>query len=62
MNPPRIAFLGLGVMGAGMTRRLLGANFPVAVYNRDPAKSAPLRGRGGPGSPRRRATRPRGPT
>jgi 3-hydroxyisobutyrate dehydrogenase len=42
MNPPRIAFLGLGVMGAGMARRLLAANFPLTVYNRDPAKSAPL--------------------
>ena len=46
MNPPRIAFLGLGAMGTGMTRRLLGANFAVAVYNRDPAKSAPLAAEG----------------
>jgi 3-hydroxyisobutyrate dehydrogenase len=42
MNPPRIAFLGLGVMGSGMVRRLLAANFPVTVYNRDAAKAAPF--------------------
>lgn len=39
---PRVAFLGLGLMGGGMARRLLGAGFPLTVYNRDPAKSAPL--------------------
>jgi 3-hydroxyisobutyrate dehydrogenase len=40
MSATRIAFLGLGIMGTGMTRRLLGAGFSVAVYNRNPAKSA----------------------
>jgi 3-hydroxyisobutyrate dehydrogenase len=29
-----IAFLGLGTMGSGMAHRLLGAGFPVRVYNR----------------------------
>jgi 3-hydroxyisobutyrate dehydrogenase len=38
----RVAFLGLGIMGAGMARRLLGAGFPLTVYNRDAAKSAPF--------------------
>lgn len=42
MIAPRIAFLGLGIMGAGMARRLLGAGFPLTVYNRDRAKAQPL--------------------
>lgn len=41
MNP-QIASLGLGIMGGGMARRLLGAGFPVTVYNRNPDKAAPL--------------------
>ena len=32
---PKIAFLGLGAMGAGMARRLIGAGFPLAVFNRN---------------------------
>jgi 3-hydroxyisobutyrate dehydrogenase len=39
---PRAAFLGLGVMGSGMARRLLGAGFPLAVYNRNPDKASPF--------------------
>jgi 2-hydroxy-3-oxopropionate reductase len=39
---PRIAFLGTGLMGAPMARRLLGAGFPVTVWNRDIAKAQPL--------------------
>ncbi len=39
---PTIAFFGLGTMGAGMARRLLGAGYTVNVWNRDPAKSAPF--------------------
>jgi 3-hydroxyisobutyrate dehydrogenase len=35
----RIAFNGLGTMGAGMARRLIAAGFPVTVYNRDRAKT-----------------------
>lgn len=42
MSTPRIAFLGLGIMGGGMARRLLGAGFAVAVFNRNAAKAAPL--------------------
>ena len=38
----QIAFLGTGLMGAPMVRRLLGAGFPVTVWNRDPAKASPL--------------------
>lgn len=42
MSAPRIAFLGLGIMGGGMARRLLGAGFPVTVYNRSPGKTGAL--------------------
>jgi 3-hydroxyisobutyrate dehydrogenase len=40
-SQPRIAILGVGLMGGGMARRLLGAGFSLAVYNRtaDKAKS-----------------------
>lgn len=37
-----IAFLGTGLMGAPMVRRLLKAGFPVTVWNRDPAKAEAL--------------------
>jgi len=43
---PRVALLGLGTMGTGMARRLLGAGFPLAVYNRTPDKAASLAGDG----------------
>ncbi len=38
----QIAFLGTGLMGAPMVRCLLKAGFAVTVWNRDPAKAAPL--------------------
>ena len=37
-----IAFLGTGLMGAPMVRRLLNAGFAVTVWNRDMAKAEPL--------------------
>jgi 3-hydroxyisobutyrate dehydrogenase len=37
-----VAILGLGIMGSGMARRLLSANFPLAVYNRNREKCLPL--------------------
>src|SRR5690349_20550530 len=46
MSLPHIAFLGLGIMGGGMARRLLGAGFSVAVFNRDQAKAQPLAANG----------------
>jgi len=51
---PRIAFLGLGIMGSGMAGRLLAAGYPVTVYNRSADKSRPLAERGAAvaGSPR----------
>ncbi|TAL03009.1 MAG: NAD(P)-dependent oxidoreductase [Verrucomicrobia bacterium] len=42
MTQPRIAFLGLGLMGSGMAGRLLAAGFPLAVFNRNAAKARPL--------------------
>jgi 3-hydroxyisobutyrate dehydrogenase len=42
MAQSRVAVLGLGIMGAGMADNLLRAGFPVNVYNRDAAKSAPF--------------------
>jgi 3-hydroxyisobutyrate dehydrogenase len=42
----RIAFIGLGRMGAGMCGRLLEAGHDVTVNNRTPDKAAPLLARG----------------
>jgi 3-hydroxyisobutyrate dehydrogenase len=42
MNEQRIAFLGLGIMGAGMARRLITNGFRVAVYNRNLEKAKPF--------------------
>ena len=42
MAKPSVAILGLGIMGSGMGARLLSANFPLAVYNRNREKCAPL--------------------
>lgn len=38
----RLGYLGLGLMGAPMTRRLLAAGYQVAVWNRSEGKIAPL--------------------
>jgi len=43
---PRIAFLGLGIMGTGMAGRLLDAGFPLTVYNRSAARAHALEARG----------------
>jgi 3-hydroxyisobutyrate dehydrogenase len=42
MAKPRVAILGLGIMGGGMAGRLLSAGFAVSVYNRSHAKSEPF--------------------
>lgn len=42
----RVAFLGLGVMGGGMARRLVAAGFPMAVWNRTAAVAEPMRALG----------------
>jgi len=42
----RIAFLGIGMMGAGMARRLLESGFAVTVYNRTREKADALKANG----------------
>jgi 3-hydroxyisobutyrate dehydrogenase len=42
MSKPRVAILGLGIMGGGMASRLLGMGFSVIVYNRSREKSIAL--------------------
>ena len=39
---PKVAFLGTGIMGLPMARNLLAAGYPLAVWNRTPAKARPL--------------------
>ena len=39
---PSIAFLGMGLMGSRMAKRLLDAGLPVSVWNRTPAACEPL--------------------
>ncbi len=39
---PALAFAGIGLMGLPMTRRLLAAGYPLAVWNRSPEKCQPL--------------------
>ena len=57
MSKPRIAFLGLGIMGGGMARRLLTNGFPLTVFNRNAEKSKPFAAEGAnvAGSPREAA-------
>lgn len=43
---PRIAFLGTGLMGLPMARRLCEAGFAVHAWNRSPHKAEPLRALG----------------
>ena len=59
MSKPRVALIGLGLMGSGMARRLLGAGFPLSVYNRNPERAAPLAAEGAhvAASPREAAAR-----
>lgn len=42
MSKPRIAILGLGIMGGGMATRLLSSGFQVVVFNRSREKSLSL--------------------
>jgi 3-hydroxyisobutyrate dehydrogenase len=39
MTKPRVAMLGLGIMGGGMAGRLLSSGFPLSVYNRSREKA-----------------------
>jgi 3-hydroxyisobutyrate dehydrogenase len=42
----RVAFIGLGMMGAGMAARLIAAGHQVSVFNRTPSKAAALAAHG----------------
>ncbi len=42
MEPTKVAFLGLGLMGSGMAARLLAAGYSLTVYNRTREKARPL--------------------
>ena len=42
----RIAFIGLGIMGSPMARRLLAAGYPVTVWNRTASRAEPLQAEG----------------
>ncbi|MCP3870089.1 MAG: NAD(P)-dependent oxidoreductase [Gammaproteobacteria bacterium] len=44
---PRIAFIGIGLMGSRMATRLLNAGYSVTVRNRSPGKCQPLAALGG---------------
>ena len=59
MSKPRIAFLGLGIMGTGMARRLLVNGFPLTVFNRNAEKAKPFAAEGAQvaASPREAAER-----
>ncbi|MGN6370133.1 MAG: NAD(P)-dependent oxidoreductase [Phycisphaerae bacterium] len=46
MPDTHIAFLGLGIMGSGMAARLVQADFPVTVFNRNADKAKPLAAKG----------------
>src|SRR6266498_974286 len=40
--PDRIGFIGLGIMGSGMTHNLLRAGVDLTVYNRTPERMQPV--------------------
>ncbi|MGF7158951.1 2-hydroxy-3-oxopropionate reductase [Rhodoligotrophos appendicifer] len=46
MSLPRIGFLGTGIMGGHMARRLSEAGYPVTAWNRTAAKAAALEANG----------------
>ena len=59
MSKTNVAILGLGIMGSGMANRLLSANFPLTVYNRNREKCVPFGSAGAfvAASPREAASR-----
>ena len=44
--PPKIGFIGTGIMGRPMAENLLGAGVSLAVFNRTGEKAVPLKGKG----------------
>lgn len=47
---PKLGYIGLGLMGAPMARRLLAAGYPLTVWNRTAPKAAPLISEGAQGA------------
>lgn len=43
---PTVALLGLGIMGSGMANRIIGAGFPLTIYNRTAKKAKSFVARG----------------
>jgi 3-hydroxyisobutyrate dehydrogenase len=60
----KLGYIGLGLMGAPMTRRLLAAGYEVAIWNRSSAKATALVDAGArrANSPRDVLMRPRSKT
>jgi 3-hydroxyisobutyrate dehydrogenase len=58
MSKPRVAILGLGIMGSGMAGRLLATGFPLTVYNRNKERTVRFASDGASvaGSPREAAS------
>ncbi|WP_027853012.1 NAD(P)-dependent oxidoreductase [Marinobacterium litorale] len=46
MHTPKLGFIGMGLMGIPMSRRLMQAGYSVCVWNRTPDKCEPLRQQG----------------
>jgi len=46
MAKPKVAILGLGIMGSGMAGRLLSEGFPLTIYNRNRERCAPYASQG----------------
>lgn len=59
MTKPRVTILGVGLMGSGMAGRLLSANFPLSIYNRNQEKGTAFADAGAfvAGSPHEAAAR-----
>ena len=59
MSKTNVAILGLGIMGSGMANRLLSANFPLTLFNRNREKCIPFADAGAfiASSPREAASR-----
>ncbi|MDQ7773816.1 MAG: NAD(P)-dependent oxidoreductase [Elusimicrobiales bacterium] len=51
MTPPRIGFIGLGIMGAAMARNLVKAGYDVTVWNRDRKKTEEFQAMGREAAP-----------
>jgi len=45
-DKPRLGYIGIGLMGAPMSLRLLAAGYPLTVWNRNRAKLAPVTAKG----------------